>query len=123
MRKTKIVATLGPASSDEKTILKMIEAGANVFRLNFSHGTQEEYFAMIDIINRSGKEVAIMLDTMGPEIRTGVLDAGVNLIPGRRIILTTEKILGNEKRISVSYDHLPQEVKPGNTILLADGLF
>lgn len=122
MRKTKIVATLGPASSDEGTILAMIAAGVNVFRLNFSHGTHEEYYEMMDIIKRSGAPVAIMLDTMGPEIRTGLIEDGVFLTAGEKIILTGEEILGNKERISVSYKHLHEEVQEGSIILIADGL-
>ncbi len=122
MRKTKIVATLGPASNDEKTILAMIAAGVNIFRLNFSHGTHEEYYEKIDIIKRSGAPVAVMLDTMGPEIRTGLIEDGVFLEVGEKITVAGEEILGNKERICVSYKNLHEEVQEGSMILIDDGL-
>ncbi len=127
MRKTKIVCTIGPASDSLEIIKEMIKAGMDVARLNFSHGTHEEHEERIVKLRQAaaelGSNLAIMLDTKGPEIRTGFLEGGsVNLVEGARVILTTEEIKGNEHRISVTYKGLPQAVQPGNTILLNDGL-
>lgn len=127
MRRSKIVCTIGPASQSVETLRELISAGMDVARLNFSHGTHEEHLARIEAIRQasrlSQKRVAIMLDTKGPEIRTGNLATETILLQeGEQITLTTEEILGDEKRLSVSYRGLPQDVKAGNMILIADGL-
>ena len=127
MRKTKIVATIGPASSSPKIIDELLLAGANVFRLNFSHGTQEEHRAVISDIRgaalRLDLPVAILLDLRGPKIRTGLLEKGsIELKPGQMITITTEEIKGNERVISTTYKELPKDVKPGDRILIDDGL-
>ena len=127
MRKTKIVCTIGPACDSEEMLSKMIRAGMNVARLNFSHGTHEEHKDKIQKIKKLRKEldtpVAIMLDTKGPEIRTGKLENGsVELIEGKEIILTSEEIIGNEKRVSVTYKNLPRNLSKGSTLMIDDGL-
>lgn len=127
MRKTKIVCTIGPASDSIEIMREMIKAGMDVARLNFSHGTHEEHRERIIKLRKAaaelGSNLAIMLDTKGPEIRTGYLEGGkAILVEGSRVVLTTEEIKGNEHRISVTYKKLPQVVQPGNTILLNDGL-
>ncbi|MBF8250739.1 MAG: pyk [Deltaproteobacteria bacterium] len=127
MRRTKIVATIGPASSSPKIIDELLLAGANVFRLNFSHGTQEEHRAVISDIRgaalRLDLPVAILLDLRGPKIRTGLLEKGsIELKPGQMITITTEEIKGNERVISTTYKELPKDVKPGDRILIDDGL-
>ncbi|NLB88566.1 MAG: pyruvate kinase [Syntrophomonadaceae bacterium] len=127
MRKTKIICTIGPACEDVDTLQAMMKSGMNVARLNFSHGTHEEHAQRIQNLRQammlSGKPLAIMLDTKGPEIRTGNLEGGsVNLESGQQFILTTRDVLGNEREVSISYDKLPQEIKIGTTILLSDGL-
>lgn len=127
MRRTKIVCTIGPASESVEILKEMIKAGLNVARLNFSHGTHEEHERRIKAIRQAaaevGKTVAILMDTKGPEIRLGILEKEpIYLEAGDRIILTTEEIKGNKERISVTYKQLPQDVREGNTILLADGL-
>ena len=127
MRRTKIVATIGPASSSPKIIDELLLAGANVFRLNFSHGTQEEHMAVISDIRgaalRLDLPVAILLDLRGPKIRTGLLEKGsIELKPGQMITITTEEIKGNERLISTTYKELPKDVKPGDRILIDDGL-
>ena len=127
MRRAKIVCTIGPASESVETLRELILAGMDVARLNFSHGTHEEHLSRIEAIREAArltkKRVAIMLDTKGPEIRTGNLAAEtIYLQEGAQITLTTEEILGDEKRLSISYRGLPQDVKPGNMILIADGL-
>ncbi|RXT05206.1 pyruvate kinase [Ammoniphilus sp. CFH 90114] len=127
MRRTKIVCTIGPASEQPETLKKLILAGMNVARLNFSHGSHEEHEVRIDrireVAKELGKNVAIMLDTKGPEIRTGILAEGqVTLVTGDHFILTTEQIEGNQEKVSVTYDQLPRDVHVGATILIDDGL-
>ncbi|MFO7247264.1 MAG: pyruvate kinase [Bacillota bacterium] len=127
IRKTKIVCTIGPASEDVATLKRLIQAGMNVARLNFSHGTHEEHARRIANIRRAAAElgatVAILLDTKGPEIRTGMLkDEPVTLREGDIFTLTTEDVPGDATRVSITYDGLPRDVKPGDTILIDDGL-
>ncbi len=126
-RKTKIICTIGPASESPEKLRALIQAGMNVARLNFSHGSHEEHAARIAAIRaaaaEAGEYIGIMLDTKGPEIRTGLLqEKKVQLQTGNRITLTTEAVSGTAERVQVSYSHLPQEVKPGDMILVSDGL-
>jgi pyruvate kinase len=127
MRKTKIVCTIGPASESLENTKKLIQAGMNVARLNFSHGDFEEHGNRIKNIRQAcrelGKTVAILLDTKGPEIRLGNLaEEPIELVAGEFVTLTTENILGDRHRIPVTYSDLPRDVKAGDTILLDDGL-
>ncbi|MFC5531254.1 pyruvate kinase [Cohnella yongneupensis] len=127
MRKTKIVCTIGPASESLENTKKLISAGMNVARLNFSHGDFEEHGNRIKTIRQAsqelGKTVAILLDTKGPEIRTGKLGVDViELVAGEYITLSTEEFLGDKDRIPVTYKELPQDVSIGSTILIDDGL-
>ncbi len=127
VRKTKIICTIGPASEKVETLVQMIEGGMNVARLNFSHGIYEEHRQRILSIRKAAricaKPVAIMLDTRGPEIRTGKLKAGQILLEtGQRFVLTTREIVGDENEVMINYSHLPREVTKGTSILLADGL-
>ena len=127
IRRTKTVCTLGPASETPAIIEKMIKAGMNVARLNFSHGSHEDHGKKIKIIRelseKLNRPVAILQDLAGPKIRIGSIpDPGILLTPGAEIILTTVKQEGNLQRISVSYDPLPEEVHPQDRLLLADGL-
>ncbi|WP_340701191.1 pyruvate kinase [Brevibacillus borstelensis] len=127
LRKAKIVCTIGPASESVETLKKLIHEGMNVARLNFSHGSHEEHAARIVNIRRAceetGKQVAILLDTKGPEIRTGTLGVdSVELVEGNRMILTTEEVAGTAERVSITYAELPRDVKAGDTILIDDGL-
>lgn len=127
MRKTKIICTIGPASEDVDKIKKMILNGMNVARLNFSHGTHAEHKKRIDLVRWAAAEldepVAIMLDTKGPEIRTGRLKTPtINLQAGQGFTLTIREILGDNQEVQVSYPNLPKEVEKGSTILIADGL-
>lgn len=127
MRRTKIVCTIGPASESVEVLEQLMLEGMNVARLNFSHGSHEEHLRRVEMIRQAsrntGRRVAIMLDTKGPEIRTGVLKGEtITLEEGRQITLTTEEIQGDENRLNVSYRGLPQDVRPGNMILIADGL-
>ena len=126
MRRTKIICTLGPASSNRKTVEKMIDAGMNVARLNFSHGTHEGHQKYIDTVKTIRKErgcpLAIMLDTKGPEIRTGVMkDGPVKLIDGQDFTLTAREVEGDDKEVFMTLPELPSQVKAGNIILVDDG--
>lgn len=127
MRKTKIICTIGPASEDIATLEKMIDNGMNVARLNFSHGVHEEHSRRIEAVRTAAKNkqkpIAIMLDTRGPEIRTGLLkDKKVHLEAGKQFILTTREVPGDEHEVMVNYPNLPREITAGMTILLSDGL-
>jgi pyruvate kinase len=126
MRRTKIVCTIGPASDTEDMIAKLIAAGMNVARLNFSHGTTEYQREIVRKIKRVrkalNKPVAILQDLQGPKIRVGVFANGfVQLQPGQEFILTSDEVPGDHNRASVSLKSLPHEVKIGHPILLADG--
>lgn len=127
MRKTKIICTVGPACDSEETLTAMCKAGMNVARLNFSHGTYEEHQRRIDTIKKVRTDlnlpIAIMLDTKGPEYRIGSFhDKKVELKEGDIFIFTSEDIIGDETRVSVSYKELPKEMNIGDTILLNNGL-
>lgn len=126
MRRTKIVCTIGPASNNEETMAKMLEAGMNVARLNFSHGTHEEHKKTIEMFravrDRMEVSAAVMLDTKGPEIRLRLFENGsVTLKEGDTFVLTTDEITGNQERVSISYKELPAQVYEGVRILLDDG--
>ncbi|MCH5266388.1 MAG: pyruvate kinase [Lachnospiraceae bacterium] len=127
MRKTKIVCTLGPATDREEILEKLIEMGMNVARFNFSHGTYEEQQKRMDqfrsIREKSGKPVAMLLDTKGPEIRLGSFQGGrAELESGQMFILTTEEIEGNKERAHVNYSQLPEDIQENAHILIDDGL-
>ena len=127
MRKTKIVCTIGPASESEEMLIKLINAGMNVARLNFSHGDHEEHKRRIDTIKKVRqmlqKPIAIMLDTKGPEVRLGKFkDGSAEIIAGDKFTLTTEEIMGDSTRCTMTYKELPNEVSQGTRILIADGL-
>ncbi len=127
MRKTKIVCTIGPASEELEVILELIKNGMNVARLNFSHGNYEEHQRRIERIKQAreilGKHVAILLDTKGPEIRTGSFkDGEAFLEEGREFILTSRDVLGDASISSITYKGLPQDVRPQDKILIDDGL-
>ena len=126
MRKTKIVCTLGPASADEKTMEALLTAGMNVARFNFSHGTHEQHKKMIDtfrgVRDRLSVPAAVLLDTKGPEIRTGTVAGGnVSLVTGNPFLLTTEDIAGNDKAVGISYADLPAQLSAGDRLLIDDG--
>ncbi|NLE96047.1 MAG: pyruvate kinase [Dehalococcoidia bacterium] len=126
-RKTKIVCTIGPASESYQMLEKLARAGMDVARLNFSHGTYEEHAQRIAHVRRVsaalGRPLGILQDLPGPKIRTGKLKADkVWLQEGEEIILTTETILGDEHRVSVTLDSLARDVRPGDTIFVNDGI-
>ncbi len=127
MPRAKIVCTLGPASSSPERVGELIDAGMNVARLNFSHGSHEDHAKMLQTVRseaeRRGRAVAILLDLQGPKIRVGKFASptGVELKPGAEFTITTVECVGDDKRCSTSYSLLPNDVKPGDTLLLDDG--
>ncbi|MEK7451260.1 MAG: pyruvate kinase [Patescibacteria group bacterium] len=126
VKKTKIVATIGPATENKKTIEKMIEAGTNVFRLNFSHGNYEEHLNRIKLVRAAAKKfekpTAILQDLCGPKIRIGdFYKESVVLKNNKRFILTTKKCVGDEQRVFINYKNLPKEIGKGAKIMLNDG--
>lgn len=126
-RKAKIVATIGPASESEIMLGKLIDAGLDVARLNFSHGSHEEHLQKIRRIRKvakeKGKPVAILQDLQGPKIRIGTFEKPpIQLNPGDLFTITTDDIPGNENIVSTTYQNLPKDVQPGDSILVNDGL-
>ncbi len=127
MRKTKIICTIGPACENEATLTKMCQAGMNVARLNFSHGTHEEHEKKFNLIktvrDRLSLPIAIMLDTKGPEYRIKTFEnKKITLNDGDKFIFTTEDVVGNSERVSVTYKNLTKELSVGDRILLNNGL-
>ena len=127
MRKTKIICTIGPASEQEETLEKMMLAGMNVARINFSHGTHQEQAGRIAKVRAAAKKagavIPLLLDTKGPEMRLGEFAEGkVELKKGSRFVLTADDAPGDATHVSVNHKGLYSEVKPGDTLLLSDGL-
>ncbi len=127
MRKTKIICTIGPASESEEKLRELMLAGMNVARFNFSHGTHEEHKKKFDrvikVSNELGLPVATLLDTKGPEIRLRDIEGGkTELVSGQKFILTTDEILGNNEKVSITYPNLKNDISAGTTILIDDGL-
>jgi pyruvate kinase len=125
--KTKIVATIGPASQSPEVMRQMLEAGMDVARINFSHGDFDSHQRVMHNLRQSasavGRRLAILADLPGPKMRLGrISPEPVELITGASFSLTTEEIVGDVHRASVTFDHLPQAVRPGDTLLLSDGL-
>ena len=127
-RHSKIVCTIGPASRSRSTLERLLNAGMDVARLNFSHGTHEDHAAIIALLRsvslQLGKTISILADLQGPKIRTGPLAGGkpVQLTAGQQFVITTAKILGDSTRVNTTFTQLPREVRRGNRILLSDGL-
>lgn len=128
MRKTKIICTLGPATDDDSVLEKVMYAGMDVARFNFSHGTYEDHTKRLEHVvamrEKLGLPVATLLDTKGPEVRLGDFEnpEGVTIHTGDRYILTTKECEGNERKCYVNYDGLPNDVNAGTVILINDGL-
>ena len=127
-RATKIVATLGPASSSPEVLERMLRAGVDVVRLNFSHGTAQDHIdratLVREVAKKVGKEVAIMADLQGPKIRVGKIEGGkTTIVAGESLILdAAHDGLGTSARVGLDYKELPRDVRPGDTLLLNDGL-
>src|SRR5713101_4324675 len=126
LRRTKIVATLGPASSEAKVLERMIAAGVDVVRMNFSHGTAQDHLRRAEAVRATarkvGRTVGIVADLQGPKIRIGKFEQGkIMLRSGDRFILDTDGALGNQERVGLDYKELPRDVAPGAVLLLDDG--
>ena len=127
-RHSKIVCTIGPASRDPRVIKRLLAAGMDVARLNFSHGSHAEHLNCMQTLRATaaklGKTIAILADLQGPKIRTGPLAGGVPVMlrAGQKFIITTAKILGDSTRVNTTFLPLPKEVHRGDRILLSDGL-
>ena len=127
MKKTKIVCTMGPNSNDENIMRQLVKEGMDIARFNFSHGSHEEQKGRMDMLKKIREEekkpVAILLDTKGPEIRLVEFEKGkTELKTGQTFTLTTDDILGTDERVSITYKNLADDVKPGDHILIDDGL-
>jgi pyruvate kinase len=126
IRRTKVVATLGPASSDAKTLARMIDAGLDVVRINFSHGSPDEHRARVELVRKlarkAGRAVGVLVDLQGPKIRVGKFrDGKIHLDPGAKFVLDAECKLGDQHVVGLDYKNLPNDVRPGDTLLLDDG--
>ena len=127
MLRTKIICTLGPSSEDKHTIRQLIKAGMNIARINLSHGTHDEHRKRINALKEVCGElkvnVALLLDTKGPEIRLGTFYGGkITLKKGQEFILTSKPLIGDEKIAFINFDNIAKTVEPGEKILLSDGL-
>jgi len=125
-KKTKIIATVGPACNTKEKLWELVQAGANIFRLNFSHGSHEVHLSVIksirELIQEKNVNIAILQDLQGPKIRTDeVENNGVELVAGAKIVITKDKMLGTKDKISTSYQMLTSDVKKGDAILIDDG--
>lgn len=126
LRRTKIIATLGPASSNPKVLARMIEAGLDVVRVNFSHGSAAEHRKHVELVRslarKAGRAVGVLVDLQGPKIRIGRFrDGRVTLKAGERFVLDAECTMGDERTVGLDYENLPNDVRPGDTLLLDDG--
>ncbi|MCT4583031.1 MAG: pyruvate kinase [Flavobacteriales bacterium] len=125
-RRTKVVATIGPASSSKEMLKNLIQEGVDVCRLNFSHGAHEDHVKVIktirEIISEINYPIAILADLQGPKIRVGtVKDNGVELVEGKELVMTTQQVEGTAKKVSITYETFPQDVKAGEKVLVDDG--
>lgn len=126
MRRTKILATLGPASSSEEMIYRLLTSGVDAFRLNFSHGRHQDHEKVVatirDVATELGRYVPIVGDIQGPKLRIGDVDGVIQLESGQNLVISTEPLLGNAKIVSTPFTPLPHEVQIGHRILINDGL-
>jgi pyruvate kinase len=126
VRRTKIVATLGPATSSEERIGDLIRVGVDVTRFNFSHGDHQMHLKNAQIVRTAAKElgrnVAVMQDLQGPKIRTGDVEDGTELVEGNRVVISPGDFVGDASRLSTTYDRLAEDVEPGHRLLIDDGL-
>ena len=126
IRRTKIVATLGPASGDAKVLARMIDAGLDVVRLNFSYGTAAEHGKRVELVRslarRAGRAIGVLVDLQGPKIRIGRFrDGKITLRPGEKFVLDADCASGDQHGVGLDYKNLPNDVRPGDTLLLDDG--
>lgn len=128
MKRTKIICTMGPSTRDKEVVRALVENGMDIARFNFSHGTHEEQKKQLDLVKEvrqeTGIPVALLLDTKGPEIRTGTLKGGQKILlsEGQSFVLTTEETEGDQNKVHITYPGLPADVAPGVRILIDDGL-
>ena len=124
-KKTKIVATLGPATNTKETLTELASSGVNVFRINFSHADYEDVKKRVkqirEINHENGYNVAVLADLQGPKLRVGVMEEGIMLKDGDEFIFTTEECVGNNEKAYMTYQNFPRDVKPGEQILVDDG--
>src|SRR5262245_56054528 len=126
LRRTKIVATLGPASGNAKVLSRMIASGLDVVRMNFSHGTADEHRRRVELVRelarKAGRTVGVLVDLQGPKIRIGRFRAGKITLPtGAKFALDADCGLGDQHQVGLDYRNLPNDVRPGDTLLLDDG--
>ncbi len=124
--KTKIIATIGPATSSKENLLKIIHAGVDVCRLNFSHGSHQDHAQVINHVKEINKElnsdICLLMDLQGPKLRVGLIEnEGVELVNGSEVILTSDEMIGNAQKFCIRYVNLTNDVKPGESILIDDG--
>lgn len=123
--KTKIVATVGPASNNKEMLRALAKEGVDVFRLNFSHGKHEDHLKVINFVREINQEmgtnIALLQDLQGPKIRVNEMQPGIEIVAGQELIITTREVLGNNELVSTSYAGLPKDVKVGDMILIDDG--
>jgi pyruvate kinase len=123
--KTKIVATVGPASNNKEMLRALAKEGVDVFRLNFSHGTHEDHLKVINFVREINQElganIALLQDLQGPKIRVNEMMPGIQIVAGQELVITTREVLGNNELVSTSYEGLPKDVKIGDMILIDDG--
>ncbi|MCB0753970.1 MAG: pyruvate kinase [Flavobacteriales bacterium] len=124
--KTKIVATIGPASSSKQVLLEMIESGMNIARLNFSHGSYEDHLKVLNTVRKlneeTGRHIGLLADLQGPKIRLGeVKNGGVQIKNGHKLVITTKECVGDSERVYLTYPDFPKDVEKGDTILINDG--
>ena len=127
MKKTKIICSIGPASQNVDIMSQMVDNGMNVARVNFSHGTYEEYSDILRVVKetrlRTGKQIAVLYDTKGPDFRCGqIVDEGINLIHGSSVRIIKEQVIGKDNYFSVNHPEVIDKINVGNTILLEDAL-
>jgi pyruvate kinase len=125
-RRTKIVATLGPTTSTEETIRELVRTGVDVARLNFSHGEHEGHLKNARFVRQAaeslGRNVAVMQDIQGPEIRIGEVVGDTELVEGNRVVIAPGDFLGDAGQLSISYEQIAQDIEPGHQVLIDDGL-
>ncbi len=123
--KTKIVATVGPASNNKKMLTALAKEGVDVFRLNFSHGSHEDHLKVINFVREINQElgtgIALLQDLQGPKIRVNEMEKGIEIVAGEELTITTREVIGNKDLVSTSYEGLPNDVKVGDMILIDDG--
>ena len=125
MNKTKIIATVGPATYSRQVLVSMIREGVNVVRINFSHGTYEEYSGVIQSIREinleEGYHTAILADLQGPKLRIGEMEEGAELIEGNNVVITNKEVVGTKDKLYVNYDLIAKDLNPGDKVLINDG--